>query len=530
VSEPRLRLRDNPLLVAQARRRLRLRQTLPGVLIVVVLGVCGLLFAAVGGGREGWQGVEVFALVLIGALLFLRAPLRLAGVVADERHGGLLDFHRATPTSAWTDAVGYLLGVPAREYLHAAVLLPFLLLATLAAGDSVPAVLGVVATFVLTALLYQAFALVAGLAFERRWSAVGVVVLGVILVLSAWVPFVESGLTAFAFLTPFPALGELLMREGDLGAIGADVEFFRVGLPATVFTVLVQSWLLAFLLLAAVRKVRRDDAPVLSRPAAFLFLASGLVIAIGSAWPDAAGEFAERFDWEAAKVGLAYLVLAGGTATLLVLALVPSFLDFVRGERRARKAGRRHAPWLQDGASAWPLPFVMGALLLGGLALLSWTTPASAGDRVTLSAWPLAAVAALTAFLVFAAGLAEYVRLAHRRSYRAMGLLFGFLTLVLPWILSGIVAAGSGGHRGALWPAALSPSYFVVHTLVAATAEWTGDWAGLGDFALGPLYLSLGATVGFAALFHGLAASARAAAAKDPAPKPTAEPPTAPRP
>jgi hypothetical protein len=525
--EPRLRLRDNPLLVAQARRRLRLRQTLPGVLIVVVLGICAVLFAAVDGDRDAWRGLEAFALVVIGLLLFLRAPLRLAGVVADERHGGLLDFHRATPTSAWTDAVGYLLGVPAREYLLAAVLLPFLLVGTVAAGDSLPAALGVVAVFALSGVLYHAFALVAGLAFERRWSAVGVVVIAVVLVLSAWVPFVESGFTAFAFLTPFPAVGELLTNDGNFGAVGIDVGFFGLRLPATAFTVLVQGWLLAFLLQAAVRRVRRDDAPLLSRPGAFLFLATGLLIAVGSAWPDPSGAFAERFDWEAAEVGLAYLVVAGGAATLLVLALTPSFLDFVRGERRARKAGRRHAPWLRDGASAWPLPLGMGAIVLAGLALLSATAPSGMTGRLALSGWPLLAVLTLTGFLAFLSGMAEYVRLAHRRSYRSMGLLFGFLTLILPWIVSGIVAAGSGGHRGALWPAGVSPTYAVVHTLVGAAADWTGDWARLLDFASGPLYLSAGATLGFAALFHALAAAARARAAADPPPKPQPAPPAA---
>ncbi len=511
AAEPRLRLRDNPLLVAQARRRLRFRQTLPGVLILAVLAFCGVLFAAVQGDDEAWRGLEYFSLVLIGLLLFLRGPLRMAGVIADERHGGLLDFHRATPTSPATDTVGYLLGVPAREYLLSAVLLPFLLLGAAAGGDSLLAVAGVLAAFLLAGVLYQAFALVAGLSLERRWSAVGVAIVGVIVVLSAWVPFVESGLTAFAFLTPFPAMGELLTNEGDLGAIGSDVPFFGVSLPATVFTVVVQGWLLTFLLVAAARKIRRDDAPVLSRLGAFAFLGTGLLLIVGSAWPAPEGEFVERFDWESGKVGLTFLLVAGTAATLLLLALVPSFLDHVRARRRAQKAGRSHTPWLQDGASAWPIALGFGLLVLAGLALLSLTAPGDTGRSLPLGPWSFASAGAITLFLLFAAGVAEHVRLAHRRAYRGMGLLFAFLTLVLPWLMAGIVAAGSGGHQGALWLAATSPSYLVLHTFAAATADWTGELGGFVDWQLGrgPLLLSLGVTAALTAGFHAMAGQAR---------------------
>ena len=512
--EPRLRLRDNPLLVAQARRRLRLRQTLPGVLIVVVLGFCGVLLALTQREREAWAGLAWFSLVLTGLALFLRAPLRLAGLVSEERQAGLLDFHRATPTSAWTDAVGYLLGIPAREYLLAAVTLPFLILGTLLAGFSLPAVLGVFAVFLLSGLLYHAFALLAGLSLERRWSAVGVAILGVVGVLTAWLPFVRSGLTAFAYLTPFPVMGELLVEGGPFGDVGTDVTFFGLELPATVFTVLVQGWLLAFLLVASVRKVRRADATLLSRPGAFLFLATALAIAAGSAW-SVPGEWAEELLWPvaAAQVGVTFLVLGGATAALLLGALVPSYLERVRAQRRARKAGRRRVHWLQDGASVLPLPLAFGALLFGGLLLVVASTPADL--RLPLTAWAVVAVATETLALGFAGCLGEYVRLVHRRSARAQTLLWGFLTVVLPWILSGIVAAGSGGHRFALWFAAPSPLYAVAHALVHAGASWSSGSALVSAWGAGPFVLSLAATAAYAGAFFALAARASARATAD---------------
>ena len=115
--EPILRIRDNPILVAQARRRLRAKQIRPLLLITTIIGVCATLWGFADGGKaKSWSGVAIAFLVLVMMFLFIRGTAQAAAAIGEERASGILDFQRASPTSAWTDTFGYLIGCVAREY------------------------------------------------------------------------------------------------------------------------------------------------------------------------------------------------------------------------------------------------------------------------------------------------------------------------------------------------------------------------------------------------------------------------------
>lgn len=481
AAEPPLRVLDNPILIGQARRRLRRRQVVPALMIPALLGLCGVLFAAQEGQRhphEAWAGLGYAALLYMGVVLFLRGTVQIAGSLGEERRSGILDFHRATPTTPWTDALGYLVGAAAREYLTAAVGLPFLLIGALGAGDKLPltgcvAFLGVL---LLTTWLYHSVAMLVGLTVDNKRGVTGAAVMAVVMLLWTAVPLHNAGFQTLAYLSPFPAAARLLALDAD--KLGQSVEFFGLTLHPLVFTLLVQGSVLAFLLVGVTRKLHREGATTFSRPGACAFFTLVVGLCFGGAWPwiTGAGKTADELQ-RMGGVGLVvpvYLWTAMWVAASLMGSLAPSYLEFVRALRRARRRGLPEAAWLDDGAAAWPLAAVFSVMVLAGLGVLAF----GLGGRVATSALASQAtvVGALScvAFLGLVAGATEYVRLSQRQSARSWGVLIAFVLAVLPWMLAGIISTG-GAKDAALWVAALSPTFGVGAATIQMAAAWAGE-------------------------------------------------------
>ena len=500
--EPRVRLRDNPLLVAQARRRLRPRQMVPGMIVILLLGLCGLLFASSARGASGaWNFLEGMALFGLGYLLFLRGVFRIGSTVSTEQNEGLVDFHRATPTTPWTDAVGYLLGVPAREYALAGLILPFLFFGSLGAGHDLGDVLTVVFLYILSGWLYHAFALTAGLVTRKPWGAATVSVVIVLFVFMAGSVFHEVGLDAFAYLTPYPAVAALVGHGTLFSDAAAPVLFFGAPIPSLLYAVVLQGYLLAFLLWGAARKLRARSMPVFSRPGALVFVGIAVFLLVGSLWSHspAAGAVSLVSDMRLAVLGGLLAGTSTGVGTFVLILLTPSYLDVLRAVRRARKRGRTGPQWLADGGTLWPMALLFGAIVSLGLVVFAAGASRSHQAASVFSPSLLLAIAAIVAFLAFIATAAEWVRLAARRSYRSVALLVAFLTLMLPWILAGIVGVSGVGARASVgpWVAAFSPTYALIASFLWLSATW-GSAMGFVDELHGSLFLSLGVTVALA--------------------------------
>jgi hypothetical protein len=487
--EPILRLRDNPILIAMGRRRLRRRHLLPAMMIVGLLCVCTVLFAFTREGKDNtWKGAVYALLVGIGGLLFLRGTVHIAGQLTDERRSGILDFHRATPTTPWTDAAGYLLGTPAREYALCAVILPFLLAAGLLAGMSPLGLLGSVLGMVLAGWLYHAIGLLAGLSVSNRRGTTVLAVAFVVMLLSYGPTLARSGLVTLAYLSPHPLLARLILEgPNESHPIGVSVAFYGLTLHPVIFTLLVQGSLLGFLLSGAARKLRREGAPAFSRPGAAAFFGLMVFLVFGGAWGVITGAeegVAKRV--ESGDLVAAYLVAGGILGTALILTLVPSYLEFVRGLRRARRRGQAEAPWLEDAAGGLPLLGLFGGLLLAGLLALLLAM------RGRISSVPLMqelmlCVATVLAFLGFVAGAAEFTRICLRGGAYSGGALITFLSMALPWMLGGILSKADKQVTQFIY--ALSPAYGVIGSAASLAQAWAGR--GNGDAPLPALLTSL---------------------------------------
>lgn len=496
VPEPPLRVVDNPILIAQARRRLRQKQVVPGVLITGILGLCGVLFAAAAkDGHDAWRGLMYTALAAIGVIIGLRGTMQTSTAIADERRSGILDFHRATPTTKWTDTIGYLLGSAAREYLFAAVLVPFALLGALLGGVSPVNLVLALAALVLTGLLYQTAGLLSGLSIDNRRGVSGGVVALVVLAQSMALPLFKSGFVTLAYLTPYPVLARLLnldATERDFVGLGQSVPFYGVPLHPLLFTVLVQGSILAFLLWASARKIHREGAAAFSRVGAAAFFGLLLFLSFGGAWGTLTSELKHG---AMALIAGAYINTAMITATVLLLALTPSYIEFLRALRRARRHGQAEAAWLADGGPSWPLIGVFAGLVVGGLVLLALVMKVPG----LLSLDTGLCVVAVVSFLALVTSGSEYTRLMQRKSARNSGILIFFLTMVLPWLLFGVAEAAHVGHQSSLFLGALSPAFAIGGAGLRMAAAWGGE--PFTDFGSGHLYLSLAVTLGLAGWF-----------------------------
>lgn len=476
-SEPRLRLRDNPILVAQARRRLRGKQALPTLAIAVVLGLCGLLAGGVAKYSEAWLVVTNVGLFTMGAVLLLRGTVQVAGTMVDERASGILDFHRATPTTPWTDAIGYLIGPVAREYLVVAALLPFTLIASVLGGGNPLTVIVQVALIALGGVVLQSMALTMALSGGGRRSVSGSVMVVAMFLLFGAVPLHAAGFVTLSYLTPIPAMASLAAGPIFDLTIGGTVDFYGFPLHPIAWTLVVQGIAIGFLLWASARKLRRDETPAFSRPGAFLFFTIVTVLLIGGSWTAlGTGQWSNMGGEDMAGVAVvAYLWAAAFLASILMASLAPGYMDLVRTTRRARRAGRAAPGWLEDGATALPVILAFAGLIVGGWLLVSVVV----GRRVPMerlydghAALALACAAAVVAFVGSAI---ESMRLTMRGSYRSGLLLTAFLAFVLPWILTAIAAGATNDPNVAQWIASVSPLYGLGGSSISLGGSLAGE-------------------------------------------------------
>ncbi|MFO0573050.1 MAG: hypothetical protein U1A78_03550 [Polyangia bacterium] len=494
--EPLVRIQDNPILIAQAQRRLRRGQIVPMLLIAGMLSACGVLWSLARGGDAGdFRGLAFAALFAIGFALYLRAPTQIATSLREERTSGILDFHRATPLTPWTQAMGYALGCGAREYVLAAVFALVFVPAAILGKLSPLSTLLALGYLALAGLLYGTYAMWIGLSLSNKRGVSGAVVGTLIVLLSfGWT---ARSVGAVAFFTPYPALVRLLEID-SARELGSDVLFYGLSIHPALFTLVVQGSVLLFFVWASARKLRQEGAPSFSRSGALLLLAWILFLTVGGAWRWLIGDGTESSRGVITAALISFVLLGTGLASSLLISLTPSYLSFVRGLRRARRRGLPAADWLSDEGSPWPLAAIFAAQVLVGLAVLWLAMRGRLQPRDGLVQTAMLVGIAVPAFLLFVCSAAEYTRIVRRGAVRSVGALIAFVTLVLPWMLGGIFEAGLG--KGAtLYVFALSPGFGVFGAAgLFASASASGPTE---DLALPPVVLSLATSLALSAWF-----------------------------
>ena len=399
-------------------------------------------------------------LVVQAVILMIFGTGAVAAGISQERDEGLLDYVRMTPMSPTAKIIGYLFGLPAREYVLVAMTMPIVAIIVVISDFSLVTLGQYYLVFFSSVLVYHMTALVVGMVSPKPRLA-SMMSMGLVLVLYLALPnFSRMGITFFEFLTIRPTWYGLIQQEmpeslrwsAELSGIDVfrPVPFFNGSVRPTVYTMLVQGFLIAALFSIVHRKWRDQSAHLFSKFGALVVFGGVAVFTVGSLWAVVAqddaynrlfdplgyhtstGRFPETFFF----LLMTCLMILGGTYVFLISAITASKDRTLAGYRQSNKLGRERLGFNSDAASSLPVALVMLTItVLAGVAIMSMTLKhgdyiASAPSAVSM----IAVVLTLLGIGLFVQGVVEGL------SARVAGVAI-FLCWIIPFFVMLIVSA-----------------------------------------------------------------------------------------
>lgn len=462
------RIWENPIFRRYCQSRLRLRGL--GISLLITVLVAGFIVALVT--SIGWRSHAnpadaartgiIPLIVLQGLLLFVFGTAQVAGGMTAERDEGVIDYQRLMPMSPLSKVLGYLFGLPVREYVMFLATLPFtawlLWRGQVAFGVWMP----LYAVVFTSTLLYHFTGLLTGTVVRnRRWAFLASI--GLVFSLYTVIPqMAKFGLVFFKYLTITPVFEESLpgILPASAGAIvntvqrlAPTVKFFNLDFSEAVFTAFSQGGLILTFVVMLCRKWRRTESHLLGKVWATGFFVWIQILLLGNALPliEPGNLFPSRAftqmvqlnpDWNpspAEAVGMSGLY---GLVTLLLIFLLggiitPSRDHQIRGWRRARKQGALSLPRLADAATSFWFALIMAVVGTGGWFLFT--------EALVESRWYPGHEAPVRILAFFAA-----VMLTSGIGFQAILEAKGGLAVGLAVIFVGVVPIMAGAVLGAI--------------------------------------------------------------------------------
>ena len=439
-------------------------------------------------------------LALQSFILFIIGTGQVAGGMTSDADDGTMDYMRLSPMTPLAKVLGYLFGLPVREWIMFAATLPFTFWGLWRGEVPAETWVPVYAVVLTAAVLYHLTGLTAGTVLRnRRWAFL--VSMGAIFLLYTVVPQLANlGLVYFEYLTIWPVLSETMpgFLPADVGtamkatrSLMPDVRFFDLGFPEAVFTIFSQLVLCLTFLVMLWRRWRRAESHLLGKAWATGLSAWIQIVLLGCSVPLISSgllfvsrRISMRFHiggWNSngwsPDLGEAILMISiYGTVTLLALILLalliaPGREAQDRGVRRAARFGWRRIPLFADESSSTLFVIIMA---IAGAA--GWTIFA---QRVISSHWFPGQELPVWTPLVFTmvlltAGLCCSL-LYELRGVK--GLFLGMVFAVVVPILAGVVmvAASSDLSAPAVWITAASPLLAPANAVASVLPDGLGD-------------------------------------------------------
>ena len=164
----------NPIALAHGRPQLRWKGTAAWAIVTVsVVAFIFLIAYLTLAEREvmapvlAAKAALVPLIVVQGVLLMGMGTAAVAGGIAKDREAGTLDYHRMTPMPAFEKILGYLFGLPARQYFLFSLTLPFLGYAVWRGEIAPGKVLHFYVVFFSSVWMYHLFGLMVGMVAKR---------------------------------------------------------------------------------------------------------------------------------------------------------------------------------------------------------------------------------------------------------------------------------------------------------------------------------------------------------------------------
>ncbi|MBS0658820.1 MAG: hypothetical protein JSR82_11330 [Verrucomicrobia bacterium] len=497
---PPWKIWENPIFRRYCRSRLRPKHLFLWLGITLIVGGFMFFLLRTGGNVRGGlsmadaERAAVIPLLILQALiLFGLGTGQVATGMTAEADEGTLDYQRLTPLSPLTKVLGYLFGLPVREWLMTLSLLPFVMWGIVRGDIPLKAWGPLFIVFFSSAVLYHLTGMVAGTVVKnRRWAFL--VSIGVVFSLYTVVPQVSRfGLVCFKYLTIQPVFFDampLLVPAAAKGALKAsqafepEVLFFGIRFPEALFTICTQAALILTFVTMLLRRWRNAESHLLGKFWALGLFAWVHLLLLGNALPMIetgqlfpTREFRRRVrdsvlvapEWKPTLAEALGMVGLFGLVTLLLLAILTTIITAsedgqVRGLRRARKLKLPRVPLAADAASS-----VWFAAAMAVLGAASWWIFTRA--LLTSSWFPeqtIPTYTPLTFGLVLLTAAIGYQALLEGWNGK-WPFIGAMLASILPVLVGVILGTGSDAMlKPAIWLAGVSPAaapFFAIGTL-----------------------------------------------------------------
>jgi hypothetical protein len=455
---------DNPILIKHVRSRLRRPQGTYLVITVFLVAAC-LMWAGHLGNILDDGPIFVMFFAIQALALHLAGTSQVASSISQSNDSGILDFHRVSPLSPSATAVGFILGAPIREYLVALLLVPFALFCALLGKPGLLGFCTTGAVLLSTTLLFHSVAMMAGLVAQpgkTRGANMGV---GFLLVIATFATgLVFRGIPIPGLLTAGPALFEA-MDFGGGGFPGPQTPtFFGVTLPLFVQSLIYQTPLTLFLLVAIVRRMRSGQAALYSKTTAIAFLVTVSVLNLGGiiGHQNVNPEF----------VVPVLLYVNWFIALALTLAVSPSQGSYRNCLRRANKLGLHRPPLWDDDSSNRGVVLALASVTFAMAQIVQTFVQANAGPQF----WPRVGIT-LCVISYFGSAV-QFFTLRFGRRSRPMLFLFLFLFWLMPLLVGSLAAAAFGNAGVGPFIAGLSPLFGIAAGSISSLV-WSFVLAGV---------------------------------------------------
>ncbi len=480
----------NPIFRRYCQSRLRLHGL--GVTLLVFVLLAGFIVALVSsiGVRNHENPADaartgiIPLLVLQGLVLFVLGTAQVAGGMTAERDEGVIDYQRLIPMSPFSKVLGYLFGLPIREYVVFLATVPFTAWCLWRGRVEWTVWLPLYATVFTSTLLYHFTGLVTGTVVRnRRWAFL--VSIGLVFALYTVIPqMAKFGLVFFKYLTITPVFEESLphiLPESVAAVVRVGqrllptVKFFNLDFSETVFTFFSQGGLILTFVIMLCRKWRRSESHLLGKLWATGFFIWIQILLLGNALPliDPGNLFPSRAftrlvrltpDWqpkpmEAVAMSGLYGVVTLALIFILAGIITPSADNQRRGWRRARKQGADSLPRLADAATSfW---FVLVMAIAGACGWFIFTRGLVESRWFPGHDMPLKTLAYFIAVML--AGGVGFQTLLEAKGGRVIGLAIIFIGVVP--IMCGVVLASISDRMIPLasWLNGISPVSLAVY-------------------------------------------------------------------
>jgi hypothetical protein len=358
----------NPELLRNARIQLRPGRAVAAAIICAAISLTAWSYYTYSPGSTGSPGLfkNTFTLQII--VLLIWGGISCLQSVHREKELNTFDYQRVTRLTSLELALGKLFGAPIMAYLVVLCLMPLSIFAAVVAHIGVWIFVQAYLILLLGCIAYHSFAVLASMILGRGTSAWVIFVFLILVAFTSGNTGGEYSNWQLQMFSPFVVIS--VVTEGHVRLYDS---FFGQALPH--FPVLVALYVIfaVWFLLGITRNLKRDPAvyEIYSPVQAFFFALYLNVLLLGFFnWKSPVGQpmvWGNSFRYSTLPaVEIEQSLLIAGAWIFFVLGVL-LLRNRERVRRRVSAIGESAAGWW---AGLWPSPYVLGGIILTGLAIV----------------------------------------------------------------------------------------------------------------------------------------------------------------